>query len=104
MAFELADLVDAVVGRAVDLHHVQALPRRDGKAVRTFTTRLVTVRRGTVQCLGQDAGDGGLAAAPGAGEEVSVANPPAGEGVTQDVDRRVLPHDLREGLRTILPV
>ena len=64
------DLVHAVVGGGVQLHHVQKAAVLDAKARRTPATGIPALRVLAVDGLGQDLGAGGLAGAPGAGEEV----------------------------------
>ena len=101
VGLELPDLVDAVVGGAVDLDHVQALPSRNGLAAAAAAARLPGLRRKAVQRLGQNTGHGGLAAAPRSREQVGVPHPRSRQGSSQDFDCRRLAGYLRKPLRTI---
>src|SRR5690606_22955622 len=55
-----------------------------------------------VQRLGEDAGDGGLAHAAGAGEQEGMVDPPGIQGVAQGADHVLLPDELGETLRAPL--
>src|SRR5690606_16363344 len=58
----------------------------------------------TVEALGQESGQGGLAGAPGSGEEVGVARPPRPQGIGQGPDDMLLAHHIDKPLRTPLAV
>ena len=66
------DLVHAVVGGGVQLQHIQKAAVFDAHAGGALAAGIAVHRMLAVDGLGQDLGAGGLAGAPGAGEEVRV--------------------------------
>jgi hypothetical protein len=69
---QLAHLLDAIVARAVNLQHVHRRP-----SVISFTRIVVVVEihlraAGAIQAFGEDAGDGRLARAARAAEQIGV--------------------------------
>ena len=72
------DLVHAVVGGGVQLQHIQKAAVLDAEAGRALAAGVSVHRVLTVDRLGQNFGAGGLAGAPGAGEEVGVGSPALG--------------------------
>ena len=81
---QVADLLDLALRRRVDLDHVERRALGDRHAAVAHATRVAVVAPvGAVQGLGQQAGGGGLAGAPRAGEEVRVADPAVADGVVQ---------------------
>ena len=97
-----AHVVDAGVGRAVDLHHVDRSPLGDLTAE---VARAAGVRGrplGTAQRLGQDAGRAGLAHAARAGEQEGVMHALLRDGVGQRARDVLLPDQLVEALGPVL--
>src|SRR5205823_6302276 len=103
---QVSNLVDAAVGGRVDLDQVERRTRGHldaGVALATSLGRAL----GPVQAvdrLGQQPRGAGLAGAPRAAEEVGVGDPPGGDGALQGARDRLLPHEVGEGLRTVLAV
>src|SRR5207249_10048692 len=95
---QLADLVHAVVGRAVDLLDVEARARRDLLARVALPARISRRSLHAVQRLGEETRGRGLAHPPRAGEEERVADAARSErGAQRSGDGR-LTHDLVDGL------
>ncbi len=105
---QLANLVDAAVGGGVDFDHI------DGVSLRGFRCRIrrcrrapasaaraCRFRRAAVERHGQDAGDGGLADAAMAAENVAVRDAFLRKRVEQRAGDVVLPGDVREALGAI---
>ena len=95
-------LLHAVVARAVDLHHVERAALGDFPAARIV---FVVFHLGTaraVQALGEDAGDGRLARAARAAEEVGMGDAPGRDGMAERVRDVLLPDHVGETLRAIL--
>ena len=92
-----ADLIHAVVGGGVQLQHVQngaALNPQTGGA----TVAGVAVHRVfAVDCPGQNLGAGGLAGAPGAGEEIGVGQAAGGHLALQCLGNMGLAHHIVKG-------
>ena len=82
--------LDLAVGGRVHLQIVGKAPLVHAPAGRAFTAGMGAHALFAVQGLGQDAGDGGLAHAPGAGEQVGVVKPLVVECVAQRAHDRVL--------------
>ena len=66
------DLIHAVVGGGVQLQNVQKAAAFQPQTAGTLTAGVAVYRVLTVDCLGQDFGAGGLAGAPGTGEQIGV--------------------------------
>src|SRR5262245_39278638 len=98
-----ADLVDAPVGGAVDLDHVDDRAGLDFAADRARSTGIRASPLGTEQGLGQQPGRGGLAHSAGTGEEVGMSDAPGRQRVAQRPRDRVLPDDRLKRLRPPLP-
>jgi hypothetical protein len=96
---QVADLLDAVVGGAVDLDHVQvaALADGDDRGIRGVEVGLRAA--GAVERLGEDARQRGLAGAPGADQQVGVGDAAAGDRVLERAHHMVLADDVIERLR-----
>ncbi len=80
---QVADVIHAVVGGSVDLGNIQ-----HAAVVHAFADDAHTagIGAGSIQAvdrLGKDLGAGGLAGAPGAGEQVGMADAPGGDLVLQ---------------------
>ena len=82
--------LDLAVGGRVHLQIVGEAPLVHAPAGRAFAAGMGTHALFAVQGLGQDAGDGGLAHAPGTGEQVGVVKPLVVECVAQRAHDRVL--------------
>jgi hypothetical protein len=100
---DLPDVLDAVVGGAVDLRDV------DRGAGGDLGARLADAARGggravdAVQRLGKQASGGGLPHAAGAAEEVGVGDPVQLDGVGHGPDHVLLAGHVVEGLGAPLP-
>ena len=92
------DLVHAVVGGRVQLQHVQKAAVVDAQAGGALIAGVPIHGMLAVHRLGQDLGAGGLAGAPGAGEEIGVAEPPLGRLTAESLGDMLLPHHVGEGL------
>ena len=101
---DLADVVDAALRGGVHLDDVEggAGGDRAARVARAVRRRRRPLR--AVEALGEDARHRGLAGAARAGEEVGLAHGVARDRVAQRPDDRLLPDDLLEALRTVLPV
>ena len=104
---ELADLVDAAVGGGVDLDDVDGVAGADlGAGLADVAglgggAELAADGVAAVERHGQDAGDGGLADAAVAGEDVAVGDAVLGERVHQGHGDVVLSDDVGEALGTV---
>ena len=92
------DLVHAVVGGGVQLQHIQKAAVLDAHAGRALAAGVAVHRVLTVDGLGQDLGAGGLAGAPGAGEEVGVGGAALRHLLLQGLGDVGLADDVRERL------
>jgi hypothetical protein len=103
-----ADLVDAAVGGGVDLDDVDgvALADLECRTRRCCRARVWGVRGAdlgaAVERSGEDAGDGGLADAAVAAEDVAVRDAVLRERVEQRAGDVVLPDDVGEELGAVL--
>ena len=70
-----ADLIDAIVGSGVQFRHIQQRPVVDAPAGVANAAGRAVHGMLTVDGLGQNAGAGSLAGAPGAGEQIGVPYP-----------------------------
>ncbi len=97
---ELAHVVDAAVGRGVDLDQVQGASLADGDARRADVARVrVRAEVRAVERLGQDPRERRLAGAAGPGEQDRVRDVTGGDRVPERRDHRLLADDLGERLR-----
>jgi hypothetical protein len=96
-----ADLVDATIGGAVDLHDVHT--RGGVEAHGAGAARLGALPLRAQQRARQQPRGGRLADATGSREEIGVGDPPRRQRVAQRARDRVLPDDLVERRRSILP-
>ena len=71
---QVADVVHAVVGGGVDLHHVQDGTVVDAPAHLALAAGVAALVVGAVDCLGENLGAGGLAGTAGAGEQIGMAH------------------------------
>ncbi|MCW0438786.1 hypothetical protein NB723_003750 [Xanthomonas sacchari] len=93
-----AHVVHAGVGRSVDLQQIDVAAGVDVQAGRALAARVGAGALLAVQRLGEDARDGGLADAAGAGEQERVVHPAAVQRVGERADHMLLPHQLGETL------
>ena len=98
---EGADVVDAVVGGAVDFGDVEAAAFGDLDADGIVGVEIDLGAAGAVEGLGEDAGGGGFSRAAGAHEEVGVGEAVLGNGVAQGADHVVLAEHVVEGLGAV---
>src|SRR5690606_5352057 len=95
--------VDRVVRGAVDLDEVGAAAGADLAARRAGAARLGRGALLAVEGAGERPGGGGLPDPARAGEQEGVVDATAGDGVAQRAGDVLLPHDLVEGRRAVLP-
>ena len=98
---QLADLLDAVVAGAVNLEHVQRAALGNFLAARVVVVEVHLGAAGAIEAFGEDAGDGGLAGAARAAEQVGVGNPLLLDGMGERLGDVLLPHHVLEALRAI---
>ncbi len=101
---QLADAVDAVVRRRVELEHVERGAVLDRPADLAYAARLTLGHVRAVQRLREDAGGRGLACATGAAEQVSVRDAVVAHGIAEGSHDVVLAEHLVEALRPISAV
>ena len=95
---QVADVVHAVVGGGVHLHHVQDGAVVDALADGACPAGVAAVGVEAVDRLGEDFGAGGFACAPHPGEQVGVAHPPGGHLVFQRRHGGALAHHVLKPL------
>ena len=98
------DLVHAVVGGGVDLQHVHTAAGVDGPAGGAAAAGAAVLEVGAVEGLGQNLGAGGLAGAPGPGEQIGVADAPGLQLGPQRLGHGVLPHHIVKGLGPVFSI
>ena len=101
---QVAHGVDPPVGGGVELDDVEGPALGDLGARRADAAGLAVEGVHAVQGLGQDAGAGRLARAPGAAEQVGVGDPVVPDGVAERVADVVLAPDVGEALGPEPPV
>ena len=101
---QITDIVHAVVGGRVHLHHVQNAAVVDAAADGALATGVAVVGVEAVDRLGKDLGAGGLARAAHACKQVGVTNAPGGHLVAQRGHRAVLGHHILKPLGSPLAV
>ena len=101
---ELAHVVDAVVGRGIELDDIHRTALADGDAGGARVARLAIAQVGAVDRLGQDARRGRLARATGAHEQQPVAEPIHAHGVLEGLDDGALADHLAERLGAEPPI
>ena len=95
---QVPDVVHAVVGGGVHLHHVQDGAVVDAPADGAFPAGVAVLGMEAVHRLGEDLGAGGFAGAPHPGEQVGVAHTPGGHLVFQGRHGGPLAHHVLETL------
>ena len=93
-------LVHAVVGRGVQLQHIQKAAALDAKAAGALAAGITIHRLLAVDSLGQDLGAGGLAGAPGSRKQICVGGPPLGHLLLQGLGNMRLADDVGKYLGT----
>ena len=93
-----AHLIDAVVGGGVQLQHVQNGAVQNAAAGGTLVAGIAVHRVPAVDRPGEDLGAGGLAGAPGAGEEVGMGGAALRHLLFQRFGDVFLPDDIGEHL------
>jgi hypothetical protein len=101
---DLADIVDAALRRGVHLDDVEGAAVRDRDAGVTCLVRVRGRAFLTVEPLGEDARERRLAGAARAGEKIGLPYLSGADRVLQRPHDRLLPDDLVEVQRAVLPV
>ena len=101
---ELPRVLDATVGRRIDLHHVQVRPLADGHALFAATARLGRRARGAVDHLGQDPRGGRLAGPAGTAEQERVMEAAVTDGAGERPHDMILTEHLGRRLGPVPPV
>ena len=92
-----ADLVHAVVGGGVQFQYIQNGAVFNAQAGGALVAGVAVHRSLTVHRPGQDLGAGGLAGAPGAGEEIGVGEAVSRHLLLEGVGNMALPHHIVKG-------
>jgi hypothetical protein len=100
---QLPDLIDAVVGGAVDLVDIRRAPGRDVLAGPALVARLRFRPRLAIQGFGHDPGNRGLAGAAGSGEQQGMRHPTRRQRVAERARDVPLLKNLGKGLRSVFP-
>jgi 3',5'-cyclic AMP phosphodiesterase CpdA len=103
-AQQLADVVDPVVRRRVELGDVERTTLPDRDARRAFVARLAVAEVRAVERLRDDPGDGRLASPARTDEQEGMGYPFGSDGVPEGRDDRLLADDLAERLGAPAPV
>ena len=97
---QVADVVHAVVGGSVHLHHIEDTAVVDAFADLALAAGVAILGMEAVDRLGKDLGAGGLAGAAHAGEKVGVAHAARRHLIAQCCDDATLCDDVLEPLRS----
>ena len=95
---QVADIVHAVVGGCVHLHHVQQTAIVDALADLALPAGVAIYWMQAVDRLGKNFGAGGLAGAAHAGKQIRMAHAPCGDLVFQGGHDGTLPHHILKPL------
>ena len=101
---DVPDVVDTVVGRRVNFHHVQDAAAVNAAAGVAFIAGVPVHRVLTVDGLGEDLGAGRLAGSAGAGEQIGVRMPPGLHLIHKGPGNVILSDHIRKHLRPVFPV
>ena len=101
---QVPDIVYAVVGGGVHLHHIQDAAVVNAAADRALAAGVALPWGQTVDRLGKDLGTGGLAGAPHPGEQIGMAHPPGGHLIFEGRDGGLLAHHVLKALGPPLAV
>ena len=91
------DLLHAAIAGRVQFDDVQVAALVDGHADGALFARVAVPRIQAVDGFGQHPGGGRFTAAPGAAEQVAVADPPLHNGLPERVAHVLLARQVREG-------
>ena len=95
---QVADIIHAVVGGCVHLHHVQQAAVVDALADLALPAGVAIYRVQAVDRLGKNFGAGGLAGAAHAGKQIRMAHAPCGDLVFQGGHNGTLAHHILKPL------
>mgnify|MGYP006961793533 CR=1 FL=1 len=98
---QLSDLIHTVVGRTVDFVNVYCMAGRNVLAGTALVAGGGGRFRLTIQCLGQNARNSGLARSPRAGEKQCMRHPPGGNRVSEGAGDMLLLENVRKALRPV---
>ena len=94
---QVSDVIHAVVGCTIDLHHIRAAPCEDLRAARTGTAGCRSGALFAVEAAGEGTGDGGLAHTPGTGEQECMMDPTESDRILEGAGHMGLARDLVKG-------
>ena len=101
---QVPDVVHAIVGGGINFQHIHTAAGIDGPAGLAPVAGVAPLRMQAVHSLGQDFGAAGLAGAPGAGEEIGVAQLPGDDLGLQGLGHRQLAGHIVKGLGAVFPI
>ena len=99
---QLAHFIDPAIRGRVDFDGVRSVAQRDFDAAGTYAAGRGRGPLQAVQAAGQDARHGGLASAALPREDVSVGDPPLGDGVLKSGPDVLLANEVRKALGPVL--
>jgi len=97
---QAANLIYASIGCTVYLQHVSKVALRNGRTAFTLIAGSGSWPFFAIDCLGQDAGHGGLAHTPWAAEDQGMGQPVLLNCILQGLSYMTLPYHLFKGLGT----
>ena len=98
---ELADLLDAIVGRTIDFEDIERVSFRDFHQLGVIGVKIDGGAARIVERFRENTGSRGFTGATGAYEEVSVGETALFDGVAKGADDVILPQNIFEGAGTI---
>ena len=101
---QLPDIVHAVVGGGIHLHHVEHRAVIDAAADLTFSARITVHGMQAVDGLGQNLGAGGFPRSARADKQIRMGQASRPHLVFQRRGHIGLPYDLRKGTRSPFPI
>ena len=101
---DLPDIINAVIGRSVNLYHIHGGAGVDGAAGSTFIARISVHRMLTVHRSCKNFGDTGLSRSSCPAEQVGVTDSIRHNLVFQSCNDRILSFHLTKGVRTELTI
>ena len=101
---QLTNIVNAVVGRSVDLYNIKNTAVLNSDAGGAFAAGIAVFGMLAVECLGKDLCTCGLACAPRADEQVRMGQPAGDYLVFERFGNVLLPDDLVKGLGPPFPI
>ena len=96
------DIINAIIGRAIDFMHIDGIAVCNFKAGRTEAAGLGRGAFVTVETFGKNARDGGLTDAPLSAKKKGMGDTLLFDGVAQRAGYMLLADNLVEGLRSAL--